>query len=60
MASTRTAEDVRHEVITSLAGSESEFNVDGIVDAIVSNYGLDSIDDIPSNAYWTIVENNAL
>ena len=55
MPSTR---DIADQVRTTLDTAADHFDIDGIVEEIARKYGLDipSIDAIPSDEYWAIVE----
>ena len=53
-----TRQDLTAAVRTTLGDHPGSFNVDGIVEEIGATYGWDlaSIDDVPSDEYWAIVE----
>lgn len=47
--------------ITDSLDDPSEFDVDGILDEIVSaEHGISSIDDIDTDAYWEIVSKHCV
>lgn len=54
-----TYNDIATQVAESLTDFVNDFNVDGIVRDIISQYGLVSIDDIDEAAYWGLVEEHA-
>jgi len=51
-----TDRDIRDEVVQSLTEFAGDFNVGGIVRAIIDRYGLVKIDDIPAGEYWPLVK----
>jgi len=52
---TTTSADIKVQVQASLAEWVIEYDVDGIVTAIIEKYGLVHIDTIPSEEYWPMV-----
>ena len=54
-----TDHDIATQVIQTLADHVNDFDVDGIVRAIVDGYGLVDIDIIPDEEYWMLVEAHA-
>lgn len=54
-----TRDELAHAVSLTLGDHTGDFNQDGIIDAITTEYGplsqLASIDAIPSDDYWEIV-----
>lgn len=54
-----TDHDIATQVIQTLADHVGDFDVDGIVHAIVDGYGLVDIDIIPDEEYWMLVEAHA-
>lgn len=55
-----TDEDVRAEVLTTLADRKDEFDVQAIVSEIQATYGTVHIDVIDGEAYWDLVLRHAL
>jgi hypothetical protein len=53
---TITDQDMRDQVTRSIETEENLFNVPAIVDELQERYGTVHIDEIPSDAYWAIVE----
>lgn len=58
---TVTDRDVRTQIIASLAGRESEFDVDLLVDSFISRWGCIDMDSVPEDieAYWGLVSDCA-
>lgn len=54
-----TDEDLRNQVIETLSGEESDFNVSGIVAEFIDRYGVVSVDTIDGEQYWSVVNENA-
>lgn len=52
---TITDQDMRNQVTTALAGSEGDYDIDGIVSEIQEHFGTVPIDDVPHEDFWTIV-----
>lgn len=55
-----TDEDVRVEVLTTLADRKAEFDVQAIVSEIQATYGTVHIDVIDGESYWDLVQRHAL
>lgn len=53
---TITDHDIATQVAASLGVHVGDFDVDGIVRDIISQYGLVDIDDIDEAQYWGLVE----
>lgn len=50
-----TDQDMRAQVVTTLAGRDDDYDVVQLVDALITAYGVCDVDDIPSDAYWATV-----
>lgn len=50
-----TATDITREIVCSLDGADTPVDVAGVTDAIVSTYGLVSIESLDHDTYWGIV-----
>lgn len=55
-----TRQDIMIQVRDTLGVYGDDFDIDAIVDDIVTEYGLIDIDDIPSSEYLPIVERHDL
>jgi hypothetical protein len=53
---TYTRWDLENQVEDALGDSVGDFDMDGIVDDIVAEYGRVHIDDVPINVFWAIAE----
>lgn len=52
-----TKEELQHAISTTLGDHIGDFNIPGIADAILDDYGpLNSLDDVPTDDYWKIVK----
>lgn len=52
---TFTDRDMRTQVVDTLPGLESDYDVNAIVDELQLKYGTVLIDTIPSGDYWAVV-----
>lgn len=55
MGNTITDHDMRDQVAESLGSEGGEYDIPAIVDEIQEHYGTTHIDNVPHDAYWTIV-----
>lgn len=54
---TMNAQDIAYAVSTTLGDHIDDYDIDAIVEEIRLEYGaIGSIDDVPTDAYWKIVE----
>jgi len=56
---TITDHDIATQVAASLGVHVGDFDVDGIVRDVITQYGLVGIDAISDDEYWALVEMNA-
>lgn len=58
-ATPMTAQEIAHAVSLTLGGQSAAFDIEGIVEEIrASHAGITSIDDIPGETYWALVESH--
>lgn len=49
-------QDIAYQVSTTLGDHAADYDIDAIAEEIQTQYGPASIDDVPNDEYWQIVE----